>query len=466
VHRSRDVRLFFVANCLDTSADGRTLSSMKFRAISAVVTTGAAFCAIAALVLAPRLSGFQPQGPAKIAKLEVTGNKRFSAQQVSSSSGLSVGQPFDRNALNNAVNRLGDTGAFEFARYNYRSEGGNVVVELVVKEAARFHKCAFENFIWSSEKDLQDQLQKNLPLYDGSVPESGNMADAVSAGLETILKEKGIATTVTHTPFGALGDKNWVYVYSAEGIQENVVAVNFDGAATVDSVALQKEAAPLLKRNFAFTEFRLFADTSFIPFYRERGYLQVKLGGPIARPAGVADCTSGCDVTVTFPLTEGNVYTWKPAAWTGDLVVAAAELEKILGMKAGEIANERKIESGLDQLRKQYSGRGYIEVQPNTTAAFDDTAKTVTYSVKIVQGPQYHMGNLEISGFPPDLIARLQKAWRVKTGDVYDGNYLEEFLRHDVKNAINDGRIRIRKIDTGSKLNKEAATVDVSIRIS
>ena len=76
------------------------------------------------------------------------------------------------------------------------------------------------------------------------------------------------------------------------------------------------------------------------------------------------------------------------------------------------------------------------------------------------------MGQLEITGFPPDLIARLQKAWRVKIGDVYDGNYLEEFLRHDLKNAINDGHIRIRKIDTGSKLNKEAATVDVSIRAS
>jgi len=408
----------------------------------------------------------QAQTPAKIAKLEITGNKLYSPQQIVSSSGLAVGQQFSRNALNDAVNRLGDTGAFEFARYNFHSDGGNVVVELVVKEAASFHKCTFENFVWFSDKDLQELLHRSLPLYNGSAPESGNMADAVSSELEKILKAKGIATTVTHTPFGALGDKNWVYVYSAEGIQENVVAVNFDGATTVDPASLQKEAAPLLKRNFAFTEFQLFAGTSFIPFYRERGYLQVKLGGPIAKPAGAGDCKSGCDVTVTFPVIEGNIYTWKPAAWTGDLIVGANELEKILGMKVGEIANAKKIESGLDQLRKEYSGKGYIEVQPNTAPTFDDTAKTVTYSVKIAQGPQYHMGQLEITGFPPDLIARLQKAWRVKIGDVYDGNYMEEFLRHDLKNAINDGRIRIRKLVTGSKLNKDAATVDVSISAS
>ena len=417
-------------------------------------------------ILSAALPAGQAQSPAKIAKLEITGNKLYSAQQIVSSSGLAVGQQFSRNALNDAVNRLGDTGAFEFARYNFHSDGGNVVVELVVKEAASFHKCAFENFVWFSDKDLQELLHRSLPLYNGSVPESGNLADAISAELERILKSKGITAAVTHTPFGALGNKNWVYVYSAEGVYENVVAVNFDGATTVDLAALQKEAAPLLKRNFASTEFRLFSDSSFIPFYRERGYLQVKLGDPIAKPATADDCKTGCDVAVTFPVTEGFIYKWNPAAWSGDLIVSAQDLEKLLGMKPGEIANAKKIESGFDQLRKDYWGQGYMEMRPRLTPAFDDAAKAVTYSINITQGAQYHMGSFEITGFPPDLIARLQKAWHVKPGDVYDGNYLEEFLRRDLKNAINDGHIRIRKIDTGSKLNKEAATVDVSIRAS
>src|SRR5256885_16676554 len=91
-------------------------------------------------ILSGALPAGQAQTPARIAKLEITGNKLYSAQQIVSSSGLAVGQQFSRKALNDAVNRLADTGAFEFARYNFHSDGCNVVVELVVKECARFRK--------------------------------------------------------------------------------------------------------------------------------------------------------------------------------------------------------------------------------------------------------------------------------------------------------------------------------------
>jgi outer membrane protein assembly factor BamA len=107
-----------------------------------------------------------------------------------------------------------------------------------------------------------------------------------------------------------------------------------------------------------------------------------------------------------------------------------------------------------------------MEMQLRPTPAFDDSAKTVVYSINIAQGPQYRMGGLEITGFSQDVVAKLQKAWRCKTGDVYDGNYLEEFLRTEFRKVINDSRTRIQKIDTGSKLNKEATTVDVSVRAS
>ncbi len=407
----------------------------------------------------------QSQSEILIASIQVSGQKRFSSDQIVAASGLRIGQPFQRNTLDDAVNRLGDTGAFEFARYNFHPQAGKVVVELVVQEAAKFHKCVFDNFVWFSDKELQERVRQGVPLYDGWLPETGNMADAVGAALEKLLREKSIPAPVTHTVYGALGDKNWIYLFDADGAKEQVVTVNFEGAATGDFATLQKEAVPLLKRNYALTEFRIFARTTFIPFYRERGYLQVKLSDPTAKPAKGEECLADCDVAVTFPIAEGLIYQWNPAVWSGDLVTTVSNLEKIMGMKQGELANGKKIDSGLDSVRKEYWSKGYIEAQIKPDATFDDAAKTVTYAVAISQGPQYHMGELQLLGMSPALTGKLKTLWRCKTGDIYDGNYLEEFTRQEFGKALRDTQTRATKIETRPAINKESRIVDVLIEV-
>jgi len=418
------------------------------------------------IVSGPEVTGTpQSQPQILIGSIQVTGQKRFSSDHIVAASGLRIGQPFQLDALNDAVNRLGDTGAFEFARYNFHPQAGKVVVELVVQETAKFHKCVFDNFVWFSDKELQERLRREVPLFDGWAPEAGNMADAIGGELQKLLREKGISASVTHTVYGALGDKNWIYLFDADGAKEQVVAVNFEGAATVDVVTLQKEAVPLLKRNYALTEFRIFARTTFIPFYRERGYLQVKLGDPTPKPAKAEQCLTDCDVAVTFPVAEGLIYQWSPAVWNGDLIATVSDLEKIMGMKQGEVANGKKIDSGFDSVRKEYWRKGFIDVQikPNTT--FDDTAKTVTYAVAISQGPQYHMGELQLLGMSPALTGKLKTLWRCKTGDIYDGNYLEEFTRQEFGKALRETQTRATKIETRPAINKESKIVDVLIEV-
>ena len=408
-----------------------------------------------------RNASAQAQSDAAIGSIKVSGQKRFSTEQIVAASGLKVGQLFRSSSLNDAVNRLGDSGAFEFARYNFHPQAGKVAVEIIVQETAKFHKCAFDNFIWLSEQELQERVRRNVPLYDGWAPEAGNTADAIAAALEKILKEKGIDAPVTHINFGALGDKNWLFVFTADGAKESVVSVNFDGATTVDSTALQKEAAPLLKRNYALTEFRLFSTATFIPFYRERGYLQIKIGDPTAKPAKTGDCLSDCEVAVTFPAAEGLVYQWGTSVWSGDLIEAPSALEKILGMKPGELANGKKIESGFALVRKEYAGKGYIEAQIHEDTTFDDSSKTVTYKIAIAQGTQYRMGELRIVGFVPSAAEKIKNLWRCKPGDIYDGNYLDEFLKTDLRKALNEAQARVARINTRPAINKESKTVDL-----
>jgi len=68
-------------------------------------------------------------------------------------------------------------------------------------------------------------------------------------------------------------------------------------------------------------------------------------------------------------------------------------------MKVGEIANAKKIESGLDSFARNTRQR-YIEVQPNT-APLLTIPENRHLLRKDAQGPQYHMGQLEITAFLP-----------------------------------------------------------------
>ena len=50
----------------------------------------------------------------------------------------------------------------------------------------------------------------------------------------------------------------------------------------------------------------------------------------------------------------------------------------------------------------------------------------------VVEGPQFHMGELTIAGVPDATARVLRERWKLKPGDVYDAGYAAEFL-NDVR---------------------------------
>ena len=54
---------------------------------------------------------------------------------------------------------------------------------------------------------------------------------------------------------------------------------------------------------------------------------------------------------------------------------------------------------------------------------FDDAAHQVSYHVTIVEGPQYRMGEMVITGLSVDAEKRLRRAWLIAPGQVFDDGY-------------------------------------------
>jgi hypothetical protein len=52
----------------------------------------------------------------------------------------------------------------------------------------------------------------------------------------------------------------------------------------------------------------------------------------------------------------------------------------------------------------------------------------VTFLLDVTEGAVYRMGELEFRGIDNSLTARLRAAWKLRAGDVYDANYLKDYL--------------------------------------
>lgn len=169
------------------------------------------------------------------------------------------------------------------------------------------------------------------------------------------------------------------------------------------------------------------------PIYRERGHLRASFGSPVAKPNSNAGC-EGVDLTI--PVTEGAVYSWSRAEWSGNQVLSAKELDDALGMKPGEVANGKKFDKGLSEVRKAYGKHGHIQALMNHTSEFDDAAQKVTFKLTVNEGPQYRMGTVEFKGFSVDDAAALGKKWALKSGEVYDQTYAGEFFRGDGREIV------------------------------
>ena len=284
----------------------------------------------------------------KLAAIHATGQKRYSEAQVVAATGLQTGQVFDPNALNAAADRLGRSGAFEEVQFRYHPEGGQMAVEFTVKEAPKFHRCAFDNFVWFSAQELEDHLRKEVPLYDVLAPESGDLLNEIVVSLQRLLQSHGITAQVEHTQYGKLGSPDWEHLFTATGPSLKIQSVQFQGANGMEEAVLHHEALQLVGRSFSIVACRAYAAAAFVPLYRERGYLRVQIGNASAQVLKHANGTNEFEIQVTYPVTEGMAYDWERVEWSGNRVLAPADLDEAFGMERGSLADGKKIDLGWE----------------------------------------------------------------------------------------------------------------------
>ncbi len=405
-----------------------------------------------------------------VARIEFEGLKQIPSNEALATSGLTINQPFKVEEVDAAAQRLLDSGIFRQIAYRTRTAGNQVTIIFQVEEASGADApVVFDNFIWFTDDQLMEAVRREVPSFTGRAPGTGKMPEAITRALQQLLTENKIPGSVEYLASQDLGGRLLGHVFGVRGVKMPVCTFHFPGVKNVPESKLIAVSKELSEADYSRELVRGFADMKLVAVYRELGHLRVKFANPVGKPD--PKCKNGVDVTI--PVEEGPVYSLAGIDWSGANALLVDELNQILGLKPGEIANGVKFDKGVMDIRRAYGRQGYLDARVRPTPEFDDNAQKVIYKIGVFEGPQYRMGGLTFKGLIEKDAKAFRDAWTLKRGDVFDQTYLDEFFKKDLRSVMQrlfDERRALGRppphLVTKLSPNKESLTVDVLLELA
>lgn len=366
----------------------------------------------------------------RIARIEIEGLQRLSADEVIAASGLKTGAPFSVANLDAAGQRLVDSGMFAKVGYRTNTKGSEVTIVFhVVESKGGSSPVVYDNFVGFTTDELTAAIRRDVPEFNGSAPNAGTMTDRIRQALQNLLKERQLEGTVEYSP-----SQTGEHLYTIAGVRTRICRLNFPGATNVPEEKLVARSRQLLEDAYSLKAAIAFSQYVLYPIYREAGQWRAKFAEPIVKVLDESDCKRG--VALSIPVDEGPIYGWDKAEWTGNEVLTAIQLDATLAIKNGDLADGAKFDKGLHALSKRYGLTGHLDISFSPKPEFDDAAKRVTVKITVAEGPQYLMGKLTVRGVTDADVIALEQRWKLKRGDVFDITYPERFLKTDGREEL------------------------------
>ena len=220
-----------------------------------------------------------------------------------------------------------------------------------------------------------------------------------------------------------------VKVIVAVQIRAILREIEITGAERIKPKRLRKEIK--LPLNRAIDEQQLEeARQKIIDVYQGQGFTDVSVQfriDPIDEKRGTA--------RVVFTVNEGVRGAVKQVRFEGNAHFSEKVLRKQMKTrgrspiyfvdKTGRL-DEVQLEQDMDKLREFYQDHGYIDVEIKTPRRERTEKGPMIITIPIVEGPQYHVQKLTISGHQNTTEDRIRKLLKMKEGSVYSPKQLRD----------------------------------------
>jgi outer membrane protein insertion porin family len=175
--------------------------------------------------------------------------------------------------------------------------------------------------------------------------------------------------------------------------------------------------------------------------YFSKGYYGVKVEYKV-------DYLETNEAVVTFAISEGPKGHIRKIIFKGNKKIKSSQLRKVMTTKKRNIfsiitktgtLDEDVLKNDVQLLNAYYFDQGYLDAKISEPKIDLSNPKKIQIEIGIVEGPQYHLGNIDFKGdFLPTKEA-LFKVLKIKRGDVYSNTVIRREVNALTEKYANQG---------------------------
>ena len=245
--------------------------------------------------------------------------------------------------------------------------------------------------------------------------------------------EKGYPDITVRSDIQASGDSAIALnFYISEGEKIVIKDFIFEGNTVFSDRNLKSQLslkAKTLINDGAFQESKLLADRlAIVRYYHDRGYIDADVID-ITRDIE-KDAKSNNNLTITFRISEGRIYTFGGITFDGNVIFSTEQLSKLVTSKAGDNVNERRVESDLQRVADLYYENGYIFNTINREENKDSASGMVSYHISIVERGRAYIENIIIRGNEKTRKEVIMREIPLEPGDVFSKTKVQDGMRN------------------------------------
>src|SRR6202158_16492 len=245
----------------------------------------AAFAALTPLLISPAQAQTAPAATATLREVRADGLKSISEPQIAALAGLQPGAPAGRDDLQDAADKLLQSGLFTKVKYNFQTRTDGLLVTFHVEEAPRI-PAYFDNLPWFGDVELNDAIRKKLPFYDGTLPNAGTVVDQAADALSVFLVTPGLQAAIEHQALANPSGEGDVQQFHIEGASLRIFSLEFSEPPLNSSLTVQQQLSELKGKPYSRMSIDLFLVEQVRPIFEKKGFLRAKLGPPEVRLTG------------------------------------------------------------------------------------------------------------------------------------------------------------------------------------
>jgi len=452
----------------------------------------AALVAVISWPISERVAFLQPFALASrvqnvtVEQVLIRGNRRIPESTIKIWIGTREGDQYTPAQLDRDVRALYAQGHFEDVKV-YAEEGtrGGKIITFEVVERPLLLDIKYEGLKSVQQSTLLEEFRKrSVGLSKESQYDAVKAKRAASVIKELLANEGHPEATVD--PIREEISKTAVALIFRinEGPRFRVANIEFQGNK-VFSTSYLRSQMKLVKELGLFTTFtskdiyhkeKLESDLDRLRVlvYADRGYLKAHFGDPQVEEVGQVGTWvplighKGRGIKIVIPVDEGRQYRAGEIKVEDNTEFTADEIKGVVGLKTGDVIKGYSVvQKGLENLKKLYGSRGYIQFNSGFLPDFkddpNDPAKGVadiTYSVE--EGKQYTLRRLEFIGntFTRDNVIRREVL--LNEGERYNEQLWDlSLLRLNQLGYFN----QVKKEDATVNTNEKEGQVDLTVKL-